>query len=50
METACIVHLLEQLERMAEAVQVVVLSEESVASEWAESAGTERAAVVVPSN
>jgi len=43
-----VVHLLEELERMAEAVQVVVLSDQSTAAEWAESVGIERAAVVAP--
>ena len=41
-------HLLGRLERMAEAVQVIVLSEDPVAASWAEAAGPARAAVVSP--
>jgi hypothetical protein len=41
-------HLLGRLERMADAVQVIVVSEDEVASAWAEAAGPERAAAVEP--
>ncbi|MFZ6006010.1 MAG: hypothetical protein ACOYXM_18975 [Actinomycetota bacterium] len=42
-------HLLGRLERMAEAVQVIVISEDPVVAAWAEGAGPARAAVVRPS-
>lgn len=42
-------HLLGRLERMAEAVQVIVISEDPVVAAWAEEAGPARAAVVRPS-
>lgn len=38
--------ILDRLERMAEAVQVIVLSEDPVVAAWATSAGIERAAIV----
>ena len=41
-------HVLGRLERMADAVQVIVVSDDPVAARWAESAGQERAAVVQP--
>ena len=42
-------HLLGRLERMAEAVQVIVISDDPVAAAWATAAGPARAAVVRPS-
>jgi len=42
-------HLLGRLERMAEAVQVIIVSEDPVVASWAVSAGPARAAVVRPS-
>lgn len=42
-------HLLGRLERMAEAVQIIVLSEDPVVASWAATAGPARAAVVHPS-
>lgn len=42
-------HLLGRLERMAEAVQVIIISEDPVVASWAVSAGPARAAVVRPS-
>jgi hypothetical protein len=41
-------HLLSSLERMAEAVQVIVISEDPVVASWAQEAGPARAAVVRP--
>jgi hypothetical protein len=41
-------HLLTSLERMAEAVQVIVISEDPVVASWAQGAGPARAAVVRP--
>jgi hypothetical protein len=41
-------HVLGRLERMADAVQVIVVSDDPVAASWAESAGQERAAVIQP--
>ena len=41
-------HVLDRLERMAEAVQVIVVSEDPTVAEWAHLAGAERAAVVRP--
>lgn len=41
-------HLLGRLERMAEAVQVIVISADPVVAGWAEEAGPARAAVVRP--
>ena len=41
-------HVLGRLERMAEAVQVIVLSDDPLASSWALLAGDERAALVRP--
>ena len=38
-------HLLERLERMASAVQVIVLSDEPEVTAWAERAGPDRAAI-----
>jgi hypothetical protein len=40
--------VLGRLERMAEAVQVIVVSDDPVASSWAGLAGADRAAVVRP--
>lgn len=42
-------HLLTRLERMADVVQVIVLSEDPVVASWAVTTGIARAAVVVPS-
>ncbi|MEO7429430.1 MAG: hypothetical protein ABIY48_08600 [Acidimicrobiales bacterium] len=42
-------HLLGRLERMAEAVQVIVISEDPLVAAWAVEAGPARAAVVRPS-
>lgn len=41
-------HLLGRLERMAEAVQVIVISEDPLVAAWATEAGSARAAVVRP--
>jgi hypothetical protein len=41
-------HLLDRLERMAAAVQVIYLSDDPTVARWAESAGPDRAAVVTP--
>ena len=41
-------HVLERLERMTEAVQVVVVSEDPMVWAWADLAGPDRAAVVRP--
>ncbi len=41
-------HLLDRLERMAEAVQVIVISEDPLVATWATEAGSARAAVVRP--
>jgi hypothetical protein len=41
-------HVLGRLERMTEAVQVIVLSDDPVATSWAALAGADRAAVVRP--
>jgi hypothetical protein len=41
-------HILGRLERMAEAVQVIVITDDSLASSWALNAGDDRAAVVRP--
>jgi DNA repair ATPase RecN len=41
-------HLLGRLESMAEAVQVIVISEDPRVAAWAEAAGPVRAAVVRP--
>jgi hypothetical protein len=41
-------HVLGRLERMTDAVQVIVLSEDPVAASWAALAGADRAAVVRP--
>ncbi|MGQ0830117.1 MAG: hypothetical protein ACT4OV_00390, partial [Microthrixaceae bacterium] len=43
-----VTHLLGRLERMAEAVQVILVSEDPVAAAWAADAGPARAAVVSP--
>jgi hypothetical protein len=43
-----VAHLLGRLERMAEAVQVIVVSDDPIAASWAEEAGPARAAVVSP--
>ena len=40
--------LLDRLERMAEAVQVIIISEDPLVAAWAEAAGPGRAAVVAP--
>jgi hypothetical protein len=45
---ADIQHVLDRLERMAEAVQVIVVSEDPKVSAWALRAGSDRAAVVRP--
>jgi len=42
-------HLLTRLERMADVVQVIVLSEDPVVASWAVTTGITRAAVVAPS-
>jgi hypothetical protein len=41
-------HLLGRLERMADAVQVIVISDDPLAAQWAVATGPERAAVVHP--
>ncbi|MGH9273194.1 MAG: hypothetical protein ACRDZU_00985, partial [Acidimicrobiales bacterium] len=41
-------HLLGRLERMAEAVQVIVISDDPLVAAWANEAGPARAAVVRP--
>lgn len=41
-------HLLDRLERMAEAVQVIVISDDPLVASWAVQAGSARAAVVSP--
>ena len=41
-------HILGRLERMAEAVQVIVITDDPLASSWALHAGDDRAAVVRP--
>jgi hypothetical protein len=41
-------HLLDRLERMGEAVQVIIVSEDPLVAEWAGAAGSARAAVVRP--
>lgn len=43
-----VLHILERLEPMAEAMQLIVLSEDPVVSQWALDAGPSRAAVVQP--
>lgn len=43
-----VAHLLGRLERMAEAVQVIVVSDDPVVAAWAEEAGPARAAVIRP--
>jgi hypothetical protein len=40
--------LLDKLERMAESVQLILVSDDGVVAEWAASAGIQRAAVVSP--
>ncbi len=49
LEGADIEHLLGRLERMAEAVQVIVVSDDPLVAAWADQAGPARAAVVRPS-
>lgn len=41
-------HILDRLARMAETVQVIVLSDDPAVAEWAAEVGVERAAVVAP--
>lgn len=48
LDAAGVDHLLGSLERMAEAVQVIVISEDPVVASWAQEAGPGRAAVVRP--
>lgn len=43
-----VAHLLDRLERMAEAVQVIVVSDDPIVAGWAVEAGSARAAVVWP--
>jgi hypothetical protein len=42
-------HLLGRLERIAEAVQVIIISDDPLVADWARAAGSARAAVVRPS-
>lgn len=48
LDAADVAHLLDRLERMAETVQVIVVSDDPAIGAWAEGAGAARAAVVTP--
>jgi uncharacterized protein YhaN len=48
LESAEVRHLLDRLERMAAAVQVIYVSDDPGVAAWAEVAGPDRAAVVTP--
>ncbi len=48
LEDAAVEHVLGRLERMAEAVQVIVVTDDPVVASWAARTGADRAAVVRP--